>query len=91
MTLSIPLMILQDQSAPYKGRWSLVQQGADKVEAIHATYHPDHPVGCVIECWSFNAQQPAQAFTRHLINHGWCITDLPESGAFFWTRLLGRL
>lgn len=65
-----------------------MQPPTGTVEAIHATYHPDHELGCIIECWSFSAQQAAQAFTRHLIRHGWCIQDLPASGEFFWSRLL---
>lgn len=81
-------MVLQDASAPYKGQWSLMQQDSDTVAAIHATYHPDHALGCIIESWSFKALQPARAFTRHLINHGWSLKDLSETGASFWSRVL---
>ena len=84
----IPLMVLQDASAPYKGQWSLVQQDPETLAAIHATYHPDHVLGCIIESRSFSAQQSARAFTRHLINHGWSLKDLPASGEIFWSRLL---
>lgn len=85
---AIALIVLQDTSAPYKGQWSLVQQDPETVAAIHATYHPEHALGCIIESRSFRAKQPAQAFTRHLITHGWSLVDLTESGEGFWSRLL---
>jgi hypothetical protein len=85
------LLTLGDSHAPYKGLWQLVESHPGTVEAIHSTYHPEHPIGCVIEQRCFTTRQPALEFTRHLLNHGWGVQTMHEAGEHFWFHLTEAL
>ena len=89
MPSALALVTLANSQAPYKGQWLLVENHPGTVEAIHSTYHPEQPIGCVIEQRCFTARQAALDFTHHLLSHGWGIHTLHEAGEHFWFRLAG--
>ena len=91
MPSAFELLTLGDRHAPYKGLWQLVESHPGTVSAIHSTYHPEHPFGCVIEQRCFTTRQPALEFTRHLLNHGWGVQVMHEAGEHFWFHLTEAL
>jgi hypothetical protein len=88
MPSALALVTLDNIQAPYKGLWQLVENHPGTVEAIHSTYRPQHPIGCVIEQRFFTARKPAREFTQHLLSHGWGVQTLHEAGEHFWYGLM---
>ena len=78
--LSIPLLTLQDEQAPYRGHWHFQSCGVDRLEAVHTTDHPDHGPECVIETRRLDDRRHASLFARHLILHGWAVQQLHHRG-----------
>lgn len=55
-----------------------------ELKAIHTTYHPDHGVGCEIECLNFAEKDVAQRFVCHLLLHSWRVRNVQRAGESFW-------
>ena len=79
-SLSLSLLTLQNEKAPYRGHWHFERSSADNLEAIHTTDHPDRLPQCVIERMQFPGRSQATLFARHLLNHGWAVKQLHEAG-----------
>lgn len=74
------LVRLRDPDAPYKGVWTLEDQGSGLVRARHLTYCSAVQPGCLIEQRYFPAHGQAGRFVSHLLLHGWSICEATPAG-----------